>query len=154
MKSVKRHPHKLFIYPTPITALLIPCSICILASGCFAKIYIIGRLDYLLLPSSLESRELVDIFICCHLGRAKYVGFFNCEAISSNLSCQFDIYRLVVTVSSLRNLIYVQVSLLKQEYMFMPQKVKHCYLVYLLRANEGKSMIVFTSTCRSGEYFN
>ncbi|KAL1284250.1 putative ATP-dependent RNA helicase [Trichinella pseudospiralis] len=39
------------------------------------------------------------------------------------------------------------VDKLQQHYIFIPQKFKDCYLVYILNEMAGKSCIVFTSTC-------
>eukprot|EP00051_Salpingoeca_urceolata_P011663 m.144859 g.144859 ORF g.144859 m.144859 type:complete len:572 (-) comp17206_c1_seq4:55-1770(-) len=44
------------------------------------------------------------------------------------------------------------VETLLQEYVFMPSRVRHCYLINVLRAlieEDDASCIVFTSTCRS-----
>ncbi|KRY40918.1 putative ATP-dependent RNA helicase DDX47 [Trichinella spiralis] len=42
---------------------------------------------------------------------------------------------------------YQTVDKLQQHYIFIPQKFKDCYLVYILNEMAGKSCIVFTSTC-------
>eukprot|EP00743_Colponemidia_sp_Colp-15_P005991 GILK01006439.1.p1 GENE.GILK01006439.1~~GILK01006439.1.p1 ORF type:complete len:490 (+),score=94.02 GILK01006439.1:59-1471(+) len=41
------------------------------------------------------------------------------------------------------------VDTLNQQFMFMPAKVKECYLLYLLKQFGDISIIIFTSTCRS-----
>jgi hypothetical protein len=42
------------------------------------------------------------------------------------------------------------VSALTQTYIFIPQAVKHCYLVYILRSTPSpSSTIIFVSTCRA-----
>eukprot|EP00467_Chlorarachnion_reptans_P012374 CAMPEP_0114509220 /NCGR_PEP_ID=MMETSP0109-20121206/13080_1 /TAXON_ID=29199 /ORGANISM="Chlorarachnion reptans, Strain CCCM449" /LENGTH=429 /DNA_ID=CAMNT_0001688331 /DNA_START=116 /DNA_END=1405 /DNA_ORIENTATION=- len=43
------------------------------------------------------------------------------------------------------------VSQLKQSYVFLPQRLKETYLVYLLQEHKDKSVIVFTSTCNGCE---
>uniref|UniRef100_A0A5S6QLL3 RNA helicase n=1 Tax=Trichuris muris TaxID=70415 RepID=A0A5S6QLL3_TRIMR len=44
---------------------------------------------------------------------------------------------------------YQTVEKLKQYYIFVPQKYKDCYLVYILNEMAGKSCIVFSSTCNN-----
>ncbi|CDW53450.1 ATP dependent RNA helicase DDX47 [Trichuris trichiura] len=44
---------------------------------------------------------------------------------------------------------YQTVDKLKQYYVFIPQKYKDCYLVYILNEMAGKSCIVFSSTCNN-----
>ncbi|KHJ48299.1 DEAD/DEAH box helicase [Trichuris suis] len=44
---------------------------------------------------------------------------------------------------------YQTVDKLKQYYVFVPQKYKDCYLVYILNEMAGKSCIVFSSTCNN-----
>eukprot|EP00727_Mastigamoeba_balamuthi_P007050 m51a1_g2966 hypothetical protein (476) ;mRNA; f:692703-694418 len=39
----------------------------------------------------------------------------------------------------------------KQEYLFLPSRVRECYLVYLVRKFSGTSTIVFARTCRRAE---
>ena len=42
---------------------------------------------------------------------------------------------------------YSTVDKLRQQYLFVPAKVKECYLAYLCNEMTGKSMIVFLRTC-------
>lgn len=45
--------------------------------------------------------------------------------------------------------LYATVKTLRQQYIFLASQAKDCYLEYLLQEHEDKSVIVFTSTCRS-----
>eukprot|EP00050_Salpingoeca_kvevrii_P001490 m.170993 g.170993 ORF g.170993 m.170993 type:complete len:566 (-) comp10383_c0_seq2:2567-4264(-) len=46
------------------------------------------------------------------------------------------------------------VSKLDQRYVFMPSHVRHCFLVNVVRSLEKKTVIIFTSTCKSAEEIN
>eukprot|EP00252_Welwitschia_mirabilis_P026978 TRINITY_DN9069_c0_g1_i2.p1 TRINITY_DN9069_c0_g1~~TRINITY_DN9069_c0_g1_i2.p1 ORF type:complete len:436 (+),score=103.70 TRINITY_DN9069_c0_g1_i2:729-2036(+) len=44
---------------------------------------------------------------------------------------------------------YTTVDTLKQEYLFIPEKYKDCYLVFVLHETSGCTTMVFTQTCES-----